>query len=293
MKPAPDFEQLISDIRQRVPHDDGKLLELFDTYAQEARFARQLLDSDFRALKQGASILEVGAGMMLLSCQLQREGYRVTALEPFGEGFSHFTRLQGLVKEYAGSHHIEPDYIENIAENLNRTHEYDYAFSINVMEHVGNISQVLEKVYDALKTGAAYRFVCPNYDFPYEPHFNMPTLVSKSLTEKVMRRKIEDNSELPDPAGTWRSLNWITPSKVKRICKQRLGINASFDPSILETYLERAASDPIFKQRRGGFLSAVATTLSRTGIFKLTRLVPGRFLPVMDCTLVKKPAPAD
>jgi SAM-dependent methyltransferase len=290
---VPDFGQLISDIRQQIPCDDNDLLSLFDTYAQEARFARQVFDVDFSKLKQGSSILEVGAGMMLLSCQLQREGYQVTALEPFGEGFSHFARLQGLVKEYAGNRHIEPAYMATTAENMDKTNEYDYAFSINVMEHVGDIGQVLQNVHAALKPGAAYRFICPNYDFPYEPHFNMPTLVSKRLTEKIMHKKIENNSELPDPEGTWRSLNWITPSKVKRLCRERLGVNTRFDKSILGVYLERVASDPIFRQRRGNFLSAVATTLSRTGIFRLTRLLPGRFLPVMDCTLVKNRTPSD
>ena len=45
------------------------------------------------------------------------------------------------------------------------------------MEHVDDVPLVLRRVMSALRPGAAYRFVCPNYRFPFEPHFDIPTAV--------------------------------------------------------------------------------------------------------------------
>jgi SAM-dependent methyltransferase len=284
---GPEFDDLISAVRALVHENDAELEEIFDVYAQEARFSRTVFDDDFRRLPGQAAILEVGAGMMLLSCQLVREGFSVTALEPVGEGFSHFSRLQEIVRHFAAKHSIEPDYLECRAEDIVVKNIYDFAFSSNVMEHVDDIGLVLHKVYNSMREGASYRFICPNYAFPYEPHFNMPTLGSKSLTERFMKRRIEQDSRLPDPAGTWESLNWITPRKVKKACREQTGVSARFDSDIFNKYLDRAFNDPLFQQRRGGMLSGFLRVFRALGFFRLTRFVPVQLLPVMDCSISK------
>src|SRR3546814_8186695 len=73
------------------------LLYLFDTYAEEAIFGRCYIAHTLSHLGPDARILEVGAGSLLLSCQLAREGFHVTALEPTGEGFSHFEQMRQLL----------------------------------------------------------------------------------------------------------------------------------------------------------------------------------------------------
>lgn len=279
------FEKLISDIRAVVLEEDKTLLDSFDIYAQEARFSRSVFDPDIKKLKPGASILEVGAGMMLLSCQLKKEGFNITALEPFGDGFSHFSHLQKLVKDYAAESEIEPSYLECGAEEIGLTDEFDYAFSSNVMEHVDDVGEVLAKVTSSLKANSTYRFICPNYAFPYEPHFNMPTLGGKKLTERVMWKRIKGNRKLPDPIGTWKSLNWITPTRVKRICRNELNLDAQFNSNIFIQYLQRALNDPLFQQRRGKHLSTFLRLLNSIGLFKIIYLVPIQWLPVMDCSI--------
>ena len=62
---------------------------------------------------------------------------------------------------------------------------------MNVMEHVEDPALAVDRLTAMLVPGASYRFLCPNYLFPYEPHFNMPTFGSKALTERLMRRRIE------------------------------------------------------------------------------------------------------
>ena len=283
-----DFESLISDIRSSVLDLDDAMLDYFDIYAQEARFARHIFDADLCKLRPGAAVLEVGAGMMLLSCQLVREGFDVTALEPFGEGFSHFATLQKLIKDYAAENDIEPLYLECGAEDLTARNKFDYALSSNVMEHVGDVGEALERVYLSLKPNGEYRFICPNYAFPYEPHFNMPTLGSKKLTERLMWKRIKNDTRLPDPVGTWKSLNWITPKMIKNICRDKMKPGIRFDSSIFSKYLERALNDPLFQKRRGKYLSGFLRLLGSLGAFKLVGIVPVQLLPVIDCTVIKK-----
>ena len=54
--------------------------------------------------------------------------------------------------------------------------------------------QVVARISDVLSAGASYRFLCANYLFPYEPHFNIPTFGSKALTFWLMRARIESST---------------------------------------------------------------------------------------------------
>jgi len=288
--PSEDIESLISGVRDRISAQGADLLSLFDTYAQEARFARAVFDSSLRGLPPSASVLEIGAGMMLLSAQLQREGFQVTALEPVGEGFSHFARLQRFVTDYAGEQGIAPAILASTAEALERTNEFDFAYSINVMEHVQDVPRAIERAIAAVKPGAAYRFVCPNYAFPYETHFNIPIVWNKAVTRRLLRKRIENGHFIEDPIGAWNSLNWIKVSAIRRTFRNFPGAMLAFSPDIFESFLDRALSDPIFQARRGKLLSGLIEKLSATGALKLTRLIPCRWLPVMDCTLTKNPS---
>jgi hypothetical protein len=45
----------------------------------------------FVAIALGAAVLEIGAGSLLLNCQLMKEGFAITTLEPLGAGFSDFS----------------------------------------------------------------------------------------------------------------------------------------------------------------------------------------------------------
>jgi hypothetical protein len=156
------------------------------------------------------------------------------------------------------------------------------------MEHVDDVAQVLERVHASLKPGATYRFMCPNYAFPYEPHFNLPTLLSRALTEKLLWRWIINSKSVPDPLGTWNSLNWITVRNVRRICRQRLRIEPAFDRNIFRTLLSRALSDELFQSRRGPLLRGTIAAFQRAGLLDLTALIPVAWLPVMDCRVTRK-----
>lgn len=282
---VPDIGPMLGELRAHIADRAPDLLGLFDVYAAEARFGAMLLADDLTVLPDHAQILEVGAGSLILSCALRSAGYAICALEPIGHGFSHFSRMQDAVMQFAADKGMLPELLRRSGEALDIQERFDYAFSINVMEHVEDYGLVLQRVHAALRPGGTYRFMCPNYAFPYEPHFNMPTLLSRSLTERVFRGRIARSRAVVDPAGTWASLNWITVSGVRRACRDRLRMEAEFDAGVLQVFLRRAIEDEQFQARRGPLIRWIVASLYRTRLIHLTRLLPTGILPVMDCRI--------
>lgn len=274
-------EPFIAGLRAGIGARDPGLLPLFDVMAGEARFARQWLDNDLHALPAGAALLEVGGGVFILSCQLAREGFAVTTIEPTGAGFGALGALGDAVLVLAGRDGPVPRVLRARAEDFDAGGRYPFAFSVNVMEHVDSPEAVLARVAAALEPAGSYRFLCPNYLFPYEPHFNMATLGSKGLTGWVMRRRIQANRRMEDPAGVWRSLNWITVPRVRRSAA-RQGLAVHFETATLAGMLERALDDPLFAARRSPWMTAGVGLLRRTGLLRLARHLPASVQPVMD-----------
>lgn len=282
---AISIEFWLKRVRFRFAKDKPELLTLFDTYAAEAEFGWHYIDSDLRRLRPGGKILEVGAGSLLLSCQLAREGFDVTALEPVGDGFSHFDQMRQLVLVEAHSHGCCPKIIDRPAEALDVGNRFEYAFSVNVMEHVNDMSCVLERVTRSLTVGGSYRFTCPNYLFPYEPHFNIPTLFSKQLTERMLGQRIFGSRTVPDPVGTWKSLNWINIIQIKRVVRRLSGLKVTFSRSMLASTLERIALDKKFAGRRSPAIRNLILILVRLRIHFLFGLIPAAMQPIMDCRI--------
>ena len=275
-------------VAQRIARDAPELRALFDVYAGEARFGRRFIAAELARLPSGARVLEVGAGSYLLSSQLAREGFDVVALEPVGQGFSHFRRMQEIVSQLAAEMQCMPRVLRVEAECLAASNAHDFAFSINVMEHVGDVAAVIERVAASLRQGARYRFTCPNYAFPYEPHFNMPTLFSKPLTERWMAKRIFGNRQLDDPAGTWRSLNWITVGEIARVVRRHPDLRVRFRRDLLTSTLERVVHDPQFAARRSALMRAGIATLVRTGLHRAPAALPASMLPIIDCEIERR-----
>lgn len=288
VEPETGIDDWLGAVQARIARDAPELRSVFELYAGEARFGRRFIGDELSRLSPGAKVLEIGAGSYLLSCQLVREGYDVCALEPVGIGFSHFRRMQDVVAQAAADMRCMPRVLSLQAENLEVHDTFDFAFSINVMEHVGDVPAVIGRVAASLRPGARYRFTCPNYAFPYEPHFNMPTLFSKRLTERWMSRRIFGNSTLDDPAGTWRSLNWITVSQIAAAVGRHPDLDVHFKRDLLTSTLERVVRDPQFAARRSPLLRSGIGMLVRTGLHRLPAALPASTLPIIDCRIEKR-----
>ena len=288
MAAAPSIESFLADVGEAVRRDASHLEGLFAVFAQEARFGRTWLAPSLARLAPGAAVLEVGAGLGLLSCQLAKEGFTVTALEPVGEGFSSFTELQSVVLACARAQGIAPRVLPLAVERLDEDSRFDFAYSVNVMEHVQDVALALQTIARALRPGAEYRFVCANYLFPYEPHFDIPTVFSKRLTEKLFRRRIYGNRRVGDAAGVWKSLNWITVPQVARAARALPGVSVSFDRSVLEAALLRVVDDREFSARRSPLVRGLVRTAVGLRLHRLVKWIPAFMQPLMDCSIRRR-----
>jgi SAM-dependent methyltransferase len=277
------LQALFCKISSEAPH----LKHLFSIFSEEASEGLKWLEPSLKKRYPGDQLLEVGGGLMLLSCQLVRQGFSVTVVEPIAEGFSDFTELQEFILEYANEVDIAPKIITKPIEELNEDSKFDLAFSINVMEHVKDVKKTLDVIIRAIRPGAEYRFTCPNYFFPYEPHFNIPNLFSKRLTNLTFRRRIVTNTRVGDPIGVWNSLNWISVPQVFLITKGIANISITFSRLMFETLFLRAINDSEFSSRRSPWMRYLSHFLVTTNLHKLGRLVPPTLQPTMDCTIVR------
>jgi SAM-dependent methyltransferase len=281
------IEWWLADVRAFFMETAPSLLPLFDTYSEEAVFGRRFIALDLERLQPGARVIEVGAGSLLLSCQLVREGFEVTGLEPTASGFSHFQQMQQMVLERATALGCSPRVLNLTAEDLSGHNRFDYAFSVNVMEHVNDVERVVVNVGRCLVVGATYRFTCPNYLFPYEPHFNIPTLFSKRLTEIALSQKIFNRKDVPDPSGMWRSLNWINVFQVRRISKKLPWLRVIFNRLLLVSTLERISFDKEFSSRRSPAIRKLIILFVRLRLHQLFRFMPATIQPIIDCRVEK------
>jgi SAM-dependent methyltransferase len=283
------LDHVLARTREAVAAHAPELLDQFDLYASEAAFGRELIDADLRHLPSGTAVLEVGAGALLLACGLAAEGFRVVAIEPTDAGFGHMARLGECCLAVAGELGISIELFRIAAEQYHHVGEpVGLAFGINVMEHVADPARVIHQVTAALAPGGVFHFVCPNYHFPYEPHFNSPTLGTRALTERFLARRWIARATFPDPAGTFASLNWITTSTVRRAVGGLGDVETRFEREALKRYFDRASDSASFAARKGATFKKVADIARRLGLLRLLNVVPSSVLPVIDCRITQR-----
>ena len=275
-------KKFITTVRAAVIGEHPSLREYFDIYANEAIFGLSIIEDDLLELAGDAKVLEVGAGALLLSGYLASCGLKVFAIEPIVSGFSHFYQLQNAVVKYYDKIGLQVRLINSTIEQFKEPERFDYIFSINVFEHVHNVEQALANAYLSLKHRGVLRIYCPNYHFPYEPHFNIPTLINKKLTECVFGTFIQTSSRMPQPRETWDGLNWINVTKVGKCLHARFGNSPKFNPHATYRIFVRAIDDAQFSGRRSTWIMWVLRAIHYTGLMHLFKFVPIRVSPVMD-----------
>lgn len=116
-------------------------------------------------LKKKKKILEVGGGIHLLTKYLHQD-YDITSIEP--GGFTNFT--DELRNKILNQHKLKV-YTTTVEKFTTKTN-FDFIFSINVLEHTNDIKQHILSCINLLKDEHSLLFIqCPNYTFPFEPHF--------------------------------------------------------------------------------------------------------------------------
>jgi 2-polyprenyl-3-methyl-5-hydroxy-6-metoxy-1,4-benzoquinol methylase len=257
------------------------LLPLFSTYQNEALEARKLLDSNLNKLETHSEILEVGGGILALTVQLASEGFRVTTVEPVGEGFSNVALLMNMYLRIAEQENIRFNFIDSPIENSQFQSKFDFIFSINVMEHLKDPYSVVVHLMKYLKNSGKIRFFCPNYDFPYEPHFQRWLFTRRDeafyLPSSRAESKLIDAAEW---ANVHRSLNFITLSKIEKFLT-KANISYTFNKKALRNLVQRSLVDAQL-QNRHKLLSYGIKFVVKFKMIRLVNLLPKKFWPVID-----------
>jgi len=252
-------------------------------YLSEAEFFSEIIYADLAGLPIDSSIVEVGSGVGWLVNYFRALGMNVVGIEPSLSGFSQMEKFQSIARSCWNGLPIA-ETINATAENFETEVKSVYSYSVNVMEHVQDIEMALLNIANNLQDGGIYRFVCPNYRFPYEPHFNLISLINRKLTFLIYKNKIM-NSEINPDNSLWLGLNWITPRKVRK--EKPSNYKLEFSNYAFIAYLKRLDTSERFKDRKGNTFLRIAKMVKKTKRIILF-VLPTTFLPVMDVKMQKK-----
>lgn len=221
----------------------------------------------------GKRILEVGAGISVLSICLARRGYQITALEPGANGFDVNAQLGAAVRGWLSASDLPMLDIE--VNRLNRAEhgEFDLIFSVNVLEHIPDLAEAMVAMERVLAPGGSMVHLCPNYAVPYEPHFSIPLVpLAPRLTGLLF----------PRVAGhpTWPSLNFVTYREIRRIAR-RSGLSTTFRPAMMYDAFARLDDDEEFRARHSGLVARLHRLLKRTRVLGALRHLPPAFATPM------------
>ena len=158
-------------------------------------------------------VLEVGVGMGLASTAMTLLGFEVVGIEPGGIGFEKNRKASSYVaKKLASSFQLISESAESV--HFPETTCFDLIISNNVMEHVTDVEKSIVNLLNYLSKSGVMIHSCPNYAFPFEPHFGIPLIpfiprFTVFLLPKVIKQ-----------SGLWKSLNFITASRVRSFGKK-------------------------------------------------------------------------
>lgn len=275
------IERLRAEIAAKLGFDEADTDHLVTTYLREAEAGYDMIAPEIAA-RRPRRILEVGAGLGLVSAALRRDGWDVMALEPESGRFDFFAVATEAFADALGD--AAAPLLRMPAEALDPEEHgtFDFIFSVNVMEHIPALSDAVRAMSSVLAPGGVMVHTCPNYAVPYEPHFSIPLVpLFPQMTRHVLRRRIAADE------GLWETFNFISAGRVRREARAN-GLSASFAPGLMAEYIGRFGTDPVFKARHAQ--SAVGKGIAlmhRLGVVNLLRRWPASLATPMRFTLEK------
>lgn len=254
-----------------------RVSQVVETCAAEVAVGLALVEAELSPSKR---ILEVGAGIGLLSHFLYRCGYDIVALEPGASGFGDSARIGSALQAYIGGPSLRMLDREASGLSPDRDGYFDVIFSVNVLEHIPDLERNLAAMVGVLAPGGVMLHSCPNYNVPYEPHYAMPLIPALPKAAAWIRPRLRQEE-------LWRSLNFITTGRIRKICRH-LGLNVRFREGVLYETLMRIETDPEFSARHPAAFRGVLRLLRRTGLIALLRHLPASMATPMTFRLTRQ-----
>jgi SAM-dependent methyltransferase len=160
---------------------------------------------------------------------------------------------------------------------------FDLVFSVNVFEHLPDWRVGLDRMMGLISGSGRCVILCPNYAFPYEPHFAIPLLGRPGPTRRVFAGRIEAIEARTGSEGLWTSLNFVTIPEVTRHARSA-GYRVTYDRSILARMFARIDHDADFAQRQR-LLAPAVRAANRIGLTAALARLPAVMQPYMKATV--------
>ncbi|MBA3447600.1 MAG: methyltransferase domain-containing protein [Pseudaminobacter sp.] len=270
-----DDDDVASDIHDHHGLERSEARAQFVKYKNETRFALRVIAPH---IATGKRILEVGSGPGILSYFLRSEGYDITALEPVGIGYDFMGAAFDAMSRR--SQEVDLPFLPIGAEALDPAihGQFDLVFSIHVLEHLPDREAGLNAMDRVLADGGTMLHVCPNYRFPYDPHFGIPLIpVWPAATRYILPSSIGSS-------GKWKSINFITAGHVERFARNR-NYTIRYSANVFADMIKRTQTDAEFSKRHSGFAGRMIKLARATGLLGLVEKVPPQFLSPIIFTM--------
>jgi len=267
-------------LREKLPHFLERLtanLEKSSELSQEEKSMLRIylgevhvgLDLIAPYLKPDMRVLEVGSGIGALGYFLSQNHVNVLGIEPHGTGFDAMDKLSTYVRATLKGN---PEFVckrKGCEElNLKEDGEFDLIFSVHVLEHLAELENSLIAMRQVMSPTGSMVHLCPNYRFPYDPHFSLPIVFwSSRLTRVLFRKRISKDVPL------WDSLNFVGWGELQKIVRKH---DMEFDlkKGVMADFFKRLLSDPIFRDRHAGLAAKLAGFVARTPLIHILKLWP-------------------
>jgi 2-polyprenyl-3-methyl-5-hydroxy-6-metoxy-1,4-benzoquinol methylase len=267
-----DLDRAAADVARSLDISVQDAHERLSTYINESWVALELVEP---LLQPGARILEIGSGIGFFAGFLSSQGFDVVELEPVGAGFEFIGAARAALARDDGPDHLDIG-VEALDPELHG--RFDLIYSLNVLEHVPDWQRALEAAGAVLAPGGTMCQSCPNYSFPYEPHFGIPLVpLRPSETARLLPARITDSD-------LWCSLNWVTLKGVRQWAEEH-DYSIDFEAGRLADALERLSTDAQFADRHSRLLGVIARTARRLGVFSVLRKMPPSWTSPMIFTI--------
>ncbi len=250
---------------ERLSRSQAEIKSRIETSLSEAAVGLELLEGIDLS---GKRVLEVGAGIGIVSLVLHRQGVEVVPIEPGRGGFDLNAQIGFLLRERLNIQDLE--YLSLGAEELQPAEhgQFDVIFSVNVLEHIPDLESAVDAMCKVLKSDGVMCHTCPNYLIPYEPHFGVPLVPFIPRLTALL---------LPNARGTelWDSLNFVTLGQMRRAFARR-GLNCEFEQGTMHKAFIRLDADEKYRERQGSrrVVAVAYNLLRRFGLLRLIANLP-------------------